>query len=114
MGDRQEETRPVTYRIVIVPTALRVLAEIPDRRVQKIIQDRIDTLSHDPEKQGKALTGELAGCRSVRAAGQRYRIIFRVDRGRVVVLVLALGTRKEGDRKDVYVLAKKLMRLRLI
>ena len=104
----------MTYRIVIEPVALKALADISDRRVQGKIRDRIDGLAHEPEQQGKSLTGELIGYRSLRAVGQRYRIIFRVDGGRVMVLVLALGMRKEGDREDMYVLAKKLLRLRLI
>lgn len=58
--------------------------------------------------------GEFQGLRSLRAVGQRYRIIYRVDRGRVVVLVVAMGIRKEGSRKDVYELARKLIRLRLL
>jgi len=33
---------------------------------------------------------------------------------RVVVIVVALGIRKEGDKKDVYELAKKLAQLGLL
>ena len=104
----------MTYRIVIEPVALKALAHIPDRRVQEKIRDRIDGLAHDPDKQGKPLTGELSGYRSLRAAGQRYRIIYRIERGTILVLIVALGLRKEGDTRDVYVLAKKLLRLRLV
>jgi len=102
----------VTWRIVLTPTARRMLEAVRDRRVRRLLARRIDALIDEPEKQGKPLTGELSTLRSVRAAGQRYRILYRVDE-RVVVLVLALGLRKEGDRKDVYELAKKLLRLRL-
>lgn len=104
----------MTYRIVITPTAIRLLTDLPDRRIQQAIRDRIDGLAHDPEKQGKPLGGELAGYRSLRVVGQRYRIIYRVERQRVLVAVVALGLRKEGDKKDVYELAKKLVRLGLI
>ena len=51
--------------------------------------------------------------RSARAVGQRYRILYRAEEERVVVLVVALGLRREGDRKDIYELARKLVRLRL-
>lgn len=57
---------------------------------------------------------ELMGFRSLRTVGQRYRIIYRVDRNRVLVIVVAVGLRKEGDRNDIYRLAQKLVRLRLI
>lgn len=104
----------MTYRIIIQPAALKALADIPDRRIQGQIRDRIDGLAHDPELQGKPLRGELAGYRSLRATGQRYRIIYRVDKGRILVLIVAMGIRKEGDRRDVYRLAQKLLRLQLL
>lgn len=101
------------YRINIAPSALKMLRGISDRRVREGIIRRIDSLAVDPEKQGKPLIAELAGYRSVRAVGQRYRIIYRVEADQVVVLVVALGLRKGGSRKDIYSLAKKLIRLRL-
>ena len=104
----------MTYRIVLTPTALKLLEAIPDRRIQEKIRDRIDGLAHDPERQGKPLKGDLASFRSLRAVGQRYRIIYRVDRGKVLVMVVAVGIRKEGDRNDIYRLTQRLIRLRLI
>ena len=68
----------------------------------------------DPEKQGKPLLGPLQGFRSVRAFHQRYRILYRVDRTEVVVMVVALGIRKEGDRQDIYTLAQKILRSGLL
>ena len=66
------------------------------------------------EKQGYSLTGELAGYRSLRAVGQRYRIIYRLEKNRIVVLVVATGIRKDGDKRDIYTLAQKLVRLGLL
>ena len=91
-----------------------MIRAIGDRRVRGIIVRRIDDLADEPEKQGRALLGELADYRSVRAVGQRYRIIYRVDRERVQVLVITVGLRREGSRRDVYSLAQRLIRLGLI
>ncbi|HEY6405869.1 MAG TPA: type II toxin-antitoxin system RelE/ParE family toxin, partial [Ktedonobacteraceae bacterium] len=71
-------------------------------------------LEYEPELQGKPLIDGLASYRSVRAVGQRYRIIYRVDGEQVTVLVVTVGIRKDGDKKDVYQLAKKLIRLGLL
>ena len=101
----------MTYEVRITPTALRLLREVADRRIRAAIQRRIDALAEEPEKQGKPLVGELAGYRSIRAVGQRYRIIYRVQAERVIVTVVALGIRKEGDRRDAYTLAQRLRRL---
>jgi len=91
-----------------------MLEAIRDRRVREKIRDRIDGLAEEPVKQGKPLMADLAGYRSLRAVGQRYRIIYRVEENKVLVLVVALGIRKEGSKRDVYVLARKLLRLRLL
>ena len=102
----------MTYRIVVTPSALGLLRAIPDRRIQEKLRDTIDRLVEEPEKQGKALTGDLAGYRSVRSVGQRYRVIFQLHRESTTVEVLALGIRKEGSKRDIYAIAKKLLRLR--
>lgn len=91
-----------------------MLGDISDRRVQEKIGSRIDGLTVEPEKQGKPLTGEMAGYRSLRAVGQRYRILYRVERDKVVVLVIGIGIRKEGSKADIYALARKLLHLRLV
>lgn len=91
-----------------------MLAAVGDRRTQQKIAARINTLASEPEKRGKPLQGELRGIRSLRAAGQRYRILYRLERDRVVVLVVAIGLRKEGGKRDVYSLARKLLRQRLL
>lgn len=91
-----------------------MLEKIKDQHVQQKIRDRIDGLAEEPEKQGKPLLGEFSGYRSLRAVGQRYRIIYRVVREQILVLVIALGIRKEGNRSDIYALAEKLLRQRLL
>ena len=101
------------FKIEWAPTAVHALRDISDKRVQRKIFERAQALATEPESQGKALVGPLAGCRSVRAVGQRYRIVYRVERGRVIVIILAVGLRKDGDSKDIYALAKKLVKLGL-
>ena len=72
----------MAYKIEITPTALEALKAIADRRTRSAIIRRIDTLAEEPEKQGKPLRGWLAGFQSVRAAGQRYRVVYRVENAR--------------------------------
>lgn len=98
----------MTYRVELTPKALQMLSAVGDRSEQARLLDRIAELAHEPEAQGKALVGELRGLRSVRAAGQRYRIVYRVRRGEVLVLVVGVGRRKAGDKRDVYGLVQRL------
>ena len=101
-------------QILITPTTLKLLSEISDRRIREKIGEVIDRLTEDPEKQGKALLGELAGFRSIRAVGQRYRIIYQIRGNDIVVVIVAVGIRRDGAKDDIYNLAKKLFRLRLL
>ncbi|MDA0746482.1 MAG: type II toxin-antitoxin system RelE/ParE family toxin [bacterium] len=104
----------MTYQVILSPVALKMLHGITDRRVQQQIRDRITKLAEDPAKQGKPLVQELAGYRSLRAAGEKYRIIYQVEKNIVRVFVVAVGIRREGDKKDIYALAQRLVRLGLL
>ena len=104
----------MNWRVEITKFALKQLQDITDIRVRDNLFERIEELAKDPEDQGKPLRNELSGLRCVRAIGQRYRIVFRVERERVIVFVVAVGIRKEGDRSDIYQIAARLMRSGLI
>lgn len=104
-----DEMIPVEYEIQLTPLALEMLADVKDRREQEKLRDRIDQLKIEPEKQGKALLDNLAGFRSVRAVGQRYRIVYKVELDKVLVIIVGMGRRKDGDKKDVYTLLEKLL-----
>jgi mRNA interferase RelE/StbE len=97
-----------------MPVAKKQLVAIRDRRVQEGLRTSLRRLEYEPEKQGKPLVDELIGYRSLRAVGQRYRILYKVDANKVIVYVVTLGIRKQDDKKDVYALAKKLARLGLL
>src|SRR5712692_7023574 len=102
------------FAITWTHTALKLAEAIADQRIRRLISQRADQLAKSPEEQGKALIAELAGFRSVRAVGQRYRIVYRVERREVVVLIVAVGRRRSGDKSDIYELAKKLIRQGLV
>jgi mRNA interferase RelE/StbE len=103
-----------TWTIQLTQTATSALAAITDPRTQQSIARRINKLAEDPEQQGKALMSPLSGYRSVRAAGQRYRIIYKLDGAQIMVYVVYLGIRRESDKHDVYALAQKLVKLGLL
>jgi mRNA interferase RelE/StbE len=104
----------MVYQIEITITVLAALKAIADQRTRSAIMRRIDVLGKEPEKQGKPLRGWLAGFRSIRAAGQRYRVVYRIDVVQKQVVVYMVGMRKEGSRRDVYELAEHLVKRGLI
>lgn len=83
----------VTYRIEVRPAALRALRRI-DRQDQPRIQAAITLLAQDPRPPGaKALRGRDG----LRVRVGSYRIVYTVDDGLLVVVVVTLG-----HRGDVY------------
>jgi len=99
-------------KIIITDNALKALKKIKNRGILLQIAEKIDSLAVDTEKQGKPLLGELKGLWSARAVRQRYRIIYRISKNKVIVLLV--GIRKGGEKKDIYELASKLFKHRLL
>jgi len=101
------------YRIRLTNLAAKNLKNI-DKPAQTQILSKIEKLQEAPLLLGKSLTGPLQEYRSIRAAGQRYRIIYKVVEEEIFVVVIAVGIRKEGDKKDIYELMKKYIKTNLL
>lgn len=82
------------YRIELAPQARRELRKLP-RDDQSRVQQRIDTLADAPRPSG---CEKLAGQRDLyRVRVGTFRIIYRVDDDRLLVLIVHLG-----NRRDIY------------
>jgi mRNA interferase RelE/StbE len=64
------------------------------RKIFKYLQARLAT-ADDPESMGKALSGPLTGLWRYRV--ENYRLVCRIARNEVLIVVLAVG-----HRKDIY------------
>jgi mRNA-degrading endonuclease RelE of RelBE toxin-antitoxin system len=100
---------PRGYEIEIAPTGYRSLETVKDKKLRRKIAKAIDDLARAPEDQGKALLGPLEGVRSVRAARDRFCILYQVDTRAKLVSVLLIGERAPGQDADIYTLAQKLL-----
>jgi mRNA-degrading endonuclease RelE of RelBE toxin-antitoxin system len=100
---------PRRYEIEIAPTGYRSLKTVKDKKLRREIAKAIDDLARAPEDQGKALLGPLEGMRSVHAARDRFRILYKVDTRAKLVSVLLIGERAPGQDADIYTLAQKLL-----
>jgi mRNA interferase RelE/StbE len=101
------------YEIKLTKIAAQNLGKF-DPGTSRHILAKLESLKAEPVLMGKALEGPLKEFRSVRAAGQRYRIIYKIIDEEVIVIVIAVGVRKEGDKKDIYQLMKKYLKTGLI
>lgn len=85
----------MSYKIKLKPSAIRTLAKIP-KDDQKAIRLRIDSLANTPFPPNvKKLEGEEDLYR-VRTGD--YRIIYQIHKKILLIIVLAIGHRKEVYR----------------
>ena len=84
------------YRLEFTTHAERILRRLAqrDRLLYERIAHVLDDLQRDPF-QGKALKGELKGRYSYRIGD--YRIVYMVERYRLVIMVIDIG-----HRRDIY------------
>lgn len=80
---------------------------ITDKRTQRAVSNGLLRLETEPAKRGKALSQDLQGYHSIRLAGQRYRAIYTIAVQDKVVTVVVIAIRKEGDKGDVYRVARR-------
>jgi len=100
-------------------TAKRCLERLP-LKVRKGLLEKADRLLEcdDPREASKALVGPLSGY--YRIVYSRYRAIYSVDEDRlpdgdvlvhIKIRFVAAGIRKEGDKKDIYKFAMRLIKM---
>lgn len=81
----------VTYRIEVRPAAVRALRKI-NRQDQPRIQAAIALLAQDPRPPGARA---LQGRDGLRVRVGNYRIVYTVDDGVLLIVVVTLGHRRE-------------------
>ena len=89
------------YTIKLTQIAAEFITKL-DGKSQQQIMEKIEVLKEYPLKVGKPLKGNLQDYRSIRSVGQRYRIIYQVKETEVEVIVVAVGIRRDGDKKMTF------------
>lgn len=86
----------MTYTIEFSSAAVRQLRKL-DRRAQRRVQAAVELLAQEPRPAGaKKLVG---GDGEWRVRTGDYRIVYEIDDGVLLVLVLAVGHRREIYRR---------------
>lgn len=80
------------YQVEITRDALRALAKL-DKPVRRRVQAAIEALGEQPRPHGAVALHELPGAYRIRVGD--YRVIYTIDDGRLIVLVVDLGHRRE-------------------
>jgi mRNA interferase RelE/StbE len=83
----------VKYAVLLEKSAARFLLRLRDTKLKSRLDEAIESLADDPRP---------PGCRKLAGTSDRYRvrvgdyrIVYRIDDGKVTVLVLLIGHRRE-------------------
>ena len=86
----------VEYRIELLPSAETELVKLP-KKARAQVARKIDGLAKEPRP---------SGCKQLRAADGLYRIrsgdyrvVYRIEEGRLLVLVVRVGIRRDVYRR---------------
>ena len=82
------------YELVIRPSVQKDVNRIPSGDLKKILS-RIERLRDDPRPEGSV---KLSGLEYYRVRQGNYRIVYEIQDGRLVVIVIKVGHRKEVYR----------------
>jgi mRNA interferase RelE/StbE len=82
------------YELLIKPSAVREIEQVPPKPDRRRLLERIETLSEEPRPHGCT---KLSGREEYRVRQGSYRIIYAVDDDEQTVLIV-----KVGYRRDVY------------
>lgn len=81
------------YAVLLEKSAARFLLRLRDAKLKSRLDEAIESLADDPRP---------PGCRKLAGTSDRYRvrvgdyrIVYRIDDGKVTVLVLLVGHRRE-------------------
>ena len=81
------------YAVLLEKSAARFLLRLRDAKLKSRLDEAIESLAGDPRP---------SGCRKLAGTSDRYRvrvgdyrIVYRIDDGKVTVLVLLIGHRRE-------------------
>ncbi len=87
-------TQNVLYSLKIKQSALKELQKINKQARTRVIA-AIEQLAENPHI-GKLLKGEFSGLRRIRSGN--YRVIYEINEGEVLILVLRIAHRKQVYR----------------
>ena len=81
------------YAVALEKSAARFLLRLRDAKLKARLDEAIESLANEPRP---------PGCRKLAGTSDRYRIrigdyriVYRIDDGKVTVLVLVIGHRRE-------------------
>ena len=91
----------MAYKVEFLPDASREFDAL-DGSLKKIAGKQIDKLAERPElgePLGKRMGIDLTGYRKIYFGKKAYRIVYEIQRRRLIVLIIGIGRR---EREEIY------------
>ena len=82
------------YRLLFLPTALREWQAL-DGSVKETLRKLLQKRLNNPHVPGGALHGDLLGCYKIKLRKQGIRLVYRVEDGALIVMVMAVDKRED-------------------
>jgi mRNA interferase RelE/StbE len=96
MTSEQAERKPAAKcRLKFVPDAWREWQAL-DGSIKLVLKPLLAKRLQNPHVPGALLHRELAGCYKIKLLKQGYRLVYVVEDGELVVLVLSVGKREDN------------------
>lgn len=104
MTSKRAEHKPAAkYRLKFVPDAWSEWQAL-DGSIKQALKPLLAKRLQNPHIPGALLHRELAGCYKIKLLKQGYRLVYAVEDGELVVLVLSVGKR---ENNAAYLVAEK-------
>lgn len=83
------------YRLLFLPSALKEWQAL-DGSVKETLRKLLQKRLNSPHVPGGALHGDLFGCYKIKLRKQGIRLVYRVNGGEMIVMVMAVDKREDA------------------
>ena len=93
-SEPQAAPSPTKYRLKFIPEALKEWQAL-DGSVKEVLRKALKKRLDQPHLPGSELHGSLQHCYKIKLRQQGYRLVYSVEDGALVVLVLSIDKRED-------------------
>lgn len=93
----------MTYKLKFDRKAKKVFDKLGEP-VKSQFKAKLREVLNNPHIEGSALKGKLSGCYKIKLKASGYRLVYKIEEGELIVLVLAIGKR---EKNEAYLKAEK-------
>ncbi|CED79555.1 type II toxin-antitoxin system RelE family toxin [Candidatus Williamhamiltonella defendens] len=94
-----------TYDLKFQRKAKKLFSKLGEP-VKSQFKEKLKKVLENPHIEANRLYGPLSGCYKIKLKQSGYRLVYKVEDGELIVLVLAIGKR---ERKEAYLMSERIL-----